>query len=166
MVGLTALIVLVGAAGWIVYTSVTKAPAVVAAVVTGFAALFGLFFQRYLEHQREDVRERRQRVAPIYDELVHKFYDPSQLTEGDLKQFFEALAQSLIVWGSEPVIQAFNRFRSAVTADDDGLGNLLAYEELLYAIRTDLGNSSEKLGKGDLLRVYINDIDEHLPREA
>lgn len=42
LVGLAVLIALVGLAGWVVYSSITQAPAVVAAVITGFAALIGL----------------------------------------------------------------------------------------------------------------------------
>lgn len=82
IVGLAVLVGLVGLAGWIVYSSVTTAPAVVAAVITGFAALIGLAVQRYLEQQREDLRARRERMAPIYEDLVQLLFDGSKSGEG------------------------------------------------------------------------------------
>jgi hypothetical protein len=39
---------------------------------------------------------------------------------------------------------------------------VFAFEQLLYAIRLDLGNDDEHLGRGDLLRVFVTDIDDYL----
>lgn len=40
---------------------------------------------------------------------------------------------------------------------------LLVFEQLIYAMRADLGHNDKELSTGDLLRVFINDIDEYLP---
>ena len=169
IVALAVLVGLVGLAGWIVYSSMTTAPAVVAAVITGFAALIGLAAQRYLEQQREDLRARRERMAPIYEDLVQLLFDASKsgsAVEEDMVQFFEKLAKHLLVWGSEPVIAAVNRWRALVALDDGGPHSLFAYEDLLFAIREDLGNDRKDLHPGDLLRVFVKDIDDFLsPRE-
>jgi hypothetical protein len=167
LVGLAILVALAAGIGWIAYTSIARAPAVVAAVVTGFAALIGLAVQRYMEQQREDRRERRERMAPIYEQLVRTFYDGAadgDVNQDDLLTFFQDLAQSLLIWGSEPVIMAFNRWRATIAELEEGSPDaLFAFEELLYAIRADLGNEAKKMGRGDLLRVFINDIDDFLP---
>jgi hypothetical protein len=42
------------------------------------------------------------------------------------------------------------------------IGPLLAHENLLLVARTDLGVSSDDLERGDLLRIFNNDLDEHL----
>jgi hypothetical protein len=55
--GLALIVALTAAIGWIAYTSIALAPAVVAAVVTGFAALTGLAVQKYMEQQRDDERQ-------------------------------------------------------------------------------------------------------------
>lgn len=167
LLGLAVLLALAGGIAWIIYTSVTRAPAVVAAVVTGFAAILGLGIQRYMEQTREDDRIRRERMAPIYEDLVTTFYKGAGgglRAQEELESFFERLAQSLLIWGSEPVLVAFNRWRSGIdnTAEVD-FESMLAFEQLLYAIRGDLGNRSSALGPGDLLRVFINDIDDYLP---
>lgn len=167
LVGLAVLLALIVGVGWIVYSTIARAPVVVAAVVTGLAALMGVPVQRYLEHQREDARERRNRMAPIYEELLKTFYSSAAggaLDQSELLSFFEDLARSLLIWGSEPVIVAFNRWRVQVAALEEGSPDaLFAFEDLLYAIRADLGNESKNMGRGDLLRVFVNDIDEFLP---
>jgi hypothetical protein len=166
LLGLAVVIALTGGVGWIIYQSVTQAPAVIAAIVTGFAALFGLFFQRYLEQQREDERLRRERMTPIYEELVTTFYRGAgggELAETELTAFFNKLAQRLLLWGGPSIIEAFNAWRHAIKVLPEGSPeSLFSFEQLMYAMRADLGQSNENLGKGDLLRVFINDIDDYL----
>ncbi len=169
VVGLVLVVALVGAIGWFVYTAIDRAPAVVAAVVTGVGALLGLAVQRFLEHQREDERDRRARMAPIYEQLVRTFYGAARgggVRESDLEAFFNELAQSLLIWGSEPVIVAFDRWRAVASIAGDSASSLFAFEDLLYAIRADLGNEHKNMGRGDLLRVVINDIEDYLPEST
>lgn len=79
-------LVVVAGAGWVVYTSITEAPAVVAAVVTGVAAVFGLFLQRHLDQEREEERQRRERMTPIYEQLVTSFYKSASGGEIDERE--------------------------------------------------------------------------------
>jgi len=166
--GFTLLVGLTGLAGWVVYSSFTTAPAVVAAVITGLAALIGLAVQRHLDQQREDTRSRRERMAPIYEELVQVLFDASKSggeIEAQMIEFFEKLAKHLLVWGSEPVIVAVNRWRAIVAVAEDSPASLFAYEDLLFAVREDLGIERNGLQRGDLLRVFVNDVDEFLPAD-
>ena len=168
IVGLALLVGLIGLSGWIVYSSITTAPAVVAAVITGLAAVMGLAIQRYYEQQREDLRARRERMAPIYEDLVQLLFDAAK-SGGDVEQnmveFFEKLAKNLLVWGSEPVILAVNRWRAIIAIEEGGPASLFAYEDLLYAVREDLGIERKNLGRGDLLRVFVNDVDDFLAQD-
>lgn len=167
IVGLAILLLLVAGAGWAAYSSIAKAPAVVAAVVTGVAAILALAVQRYYEQRREEDSARREKLAPIYEGIIPKIYglaaNGGPLDEAELKAYFEDLTQSLLIWGSPGVILAFNGWRASVPTDGDpGPSSLLAFEQLLYAIRTDLGIDNGELAPGDLLRVFINDLDDHL----
>jgi hypothetical protein len=169
ILGLALLLALVGAVGWLTYTTVTEAPAVVAAVMTGALAILSLGVQRYFEQQREDARVRRERMAPIYEQLVRQLHlaadDSAEQT--DIETFFGELAQSLQLWGAPPVIKAFNAWRLAMTETvpegEVAIGMFFAYEDLLLVTRTDLGISNDGLERGDLLRIFVNDLDEHLP---
>jgi len=40
---------------------------------------------------------------------------------------------------------------------------MLVFEAFMSAIRKDLGHKDDLLKKGDLLKIFINDIDKHLP---
>jgi hypothetical protein len=68
--------------------------------------------------------------------------------------------------GPEPVIRAFNQRRAALPDDGDepGAEAGFGFERVLYAIRNDLGNKRGGLGRGDLLRVFINDLDQYIAR--
>ena len=44
----------------------------------------------------------------------------------------------------------------------DSTQMMFAFEDLLFAIRKDLGHSNAGLGRGDLLRGFVNDIDKYL----
>jgi hypothetical protein len=166
------LLCLVGAIGWLVYTTVTEAPAVIAAVVTGMLAILGLGVQRYFEQEREDERIRRERMAPIYEQLVSQIHliSDGSIEQSDVESFFGELARSLQIWGAPPVVKAFNAWRAKTTESPPQGGvmidMLLAYENLLLVTRTDLGVANDGLVRGDLLRIFINDIDEHLPSTA
>ena len=165
LLGLVVVLAAIGGIGWLFYTTVTEAPAVVAAVVTGFGALFGVAVQRYLEHQREDERSRRERMTPIYETLVGVFQQGEvDGGEEEMEAFFRQLTQGLLLWGNPAIVGAFNEWRrAAATLDEDNPEVLFAGERLLFAVRSDLGQSNEGLGPGDLLRVWVNDVDEYLP---
>ena len=42
---------------------------------------------------------------------------------------------------------------------------LLVWEKLLLAIRKELGHSNKGLQQWDVLKVFVNDIDDHIPRD-
>lgn len=170
--GLAILVALVAGVGWLFYTTATEAPAIVAAVVTGLLAILGLGVQRYFEQQREDERIRRDRMAPIYEQLVSQIHliSGGSHKQSDLEAFFGDLAQSLQLWGAPPVVNAFNAWREAITnpvpEGSVAIDMLLAYERLLLVTRSDLGVSNDGLKVGDLLRTFVNDLDEHLQADA
>jgi hypothetical protein len=168
--GLTLLLALTAAIGWLIYTTVTEAPAVVAAVVTGVLAILGLGFQRFFEQQHEDKRLRRERMAPIYEQLVAQLHEIAggSTDQSEVESFFGELAQRLQMWGAPPVIHAFNAWRE--TAQNAVEGEIpwdmfFAYEDLLLVTRADLGVSNDTLERGDILRIFINDFDALLEAE-
>lgn len=176
LIALALLVALLAGVGWLIYTSVTEAPAVVAAVVTGLLAILGLGIQRFFEQQREDERIRRERMAPIYEQLVSQIHliSDGSVQQADVATFFGELAQSLQLWGAPPVVAAFNDWRTKTVQNAEAaergsaqsgalLEMLLAYEDLLLVTRADLGVSNDGLERGDLLRIFVTDLDDHMP---
>ena len=81
-----------------------------------------------------------------------------------MQEFASQFNPKLILWGSDDLLAAYNRFRATgIDAPDEGSPvMLLAFERLLYAIRRDLGHPNKNLGPGDLLRVFVNDVDDYI----
>jgi hypothetical protein len=81
-----------------------------------------------------------------------------------------------MIWGSDDVFKEFATFRRQSVAlaakrqqtlpqgelSAESLQALLTFEKLLYAIRADVGHKNKGLVEGDLLSLFVNDIDKYL----
>jgi hypothetical protein len=167
-------IVLVGALvflaglGYVLYLGARDAPGVIAALVTALGAVLAVVAGRIYETRTAVEQARRERMASIYERLIENFYngasgDDRAPTAEELQAFFEELAQRLLIWGPTPVIVAFITWKRDITNLPEGSPEtLLAFERLIVAMRKDLGTKSAGLDPGDLLRVFIDDLDQHL----
>lgn len=166
ILALLILAVLTGAVGWLLYESVSKAPGVIAAIVTGLAALLTLIFQRYQERKRDLEQQRRELLAPIYEELIEKLMKAarSEVSEDEITVFFNQLSEKLLLWGPDAIINAYNTWRRASVEEGGPLAAILSVEDLILALRKDLGHDDKNLKCGDLLQVFINikEYDEEL----
>ena len=77
--------------------------------------------------------------------------------------FFADTTKDLVIWGSKDIVAAFGKFRTDIAKLDqvnDPQFVLITVEDLLLAIRKDLGHKHPSFMRGDILRLYINDIDD------
>jgi hypothetical protein len=88
------------------------------------------------------------------------------MNDGEMIKKFGSLTENVIVWGSDAVLKEFGEFRvaSLQTQTAGPLATLATLEDLMLAIRRDLGYRNSKIERGDLLRLFINDLEQH--REA
>jgi hypothetical protein len=161
------LLALIGAFGYVLLLAINDAPEVVGSFVTALGAVIAVVAGRVWEKRQELEQVRRERIAPIYSRFVEVVYgsmsEETKLGETDLLAFFHDWAQQVLIWGPEPVIRRFTDWRATFSDDSEVQPeSVFATEQLLYAIRDDLGNKRGGLGAGDLLRVFLNDIDEYL----
>jgi hypothetical protein len=136
--------------------------------VTALGGVVAILYGRAWEKSRELQQARRERIAPTYSRIVESFYgsmgDDATHTEADLVGAFREWAHKALLWAPAPVIVAFNEWRATLPDDGEepspavGIG----FERLLFAFRDDLGNKRGDLKEGDLLRLFIDDIDEYL----
>ena len=140
-------------------------PAVGVAVVAGTIALITFVAERRVARSTAAEDRRRERLAPAYEKLIEAFWDLLNDKQPDLRAVFSEFSRTLLLWAPADVINAVNKWRRSVDADTDPILAMLVFEELIRAIRKDLGqdHSFDDLPKGQLLRVFVNDIDEKLP---
>lgn len=145
--------------------------AIVTASATVLVALASVLVTRYFE--RRGVREREQQAKriPVYEEFVTGMLDLIGATRPPEKRgeptpeetyvVFARFTERLIIWGSDAVIREWVDLRGAfisAESDADNIRNLYRLEELFLVIRRDLGLSDKALQRGDLLRLWINDL--------
>jgi hypothetical protein len=126
-------------------------------------------------HPRRIARLReahRDRMTPVYHELLKLVWQQagqeSQEPAEEVAEFMRDLkARQLILGAPREMIRAFNRWEreaKAAQEKDDNIALVFAWEELLRAMRRDLGHDDSGLPRGELLRVFMDDIDQFLPQ--
>jgi hypothetical protein len=156
--GIVALVV------WAFIKGVDKDPAVVGTVFTAVAGIVVVVYQRRREKHQELERSHREQMSPIYQQLVETLKDVGEKEDGANVSFFKDLATKMLLYGPTPVVKAWIEWhRTGVSDDPSNLAGMLAWEKVLFAMREDLGHDNSGLKTGDLLRIYVNDIDELLP---
>jgi hypothetical protein len=140
-------------------------------IIAAFLGLFGVILAQYLSKSREIAENHRPSKIEIYNnffEIVDEFMtdaklDKSKLDEGILPKKLEErmrrLNRGMIVWASPEVVNAWLSFKKK-SGKSEGFEILYAVDDVLRAIRKDLGNSNFGLSKGDLVRNYLSDPEE------
>lgn len=164
---------LAGLIVWAFIEAVRAEPAVVGSVATAVVGLFGVLWQQRRSEEARLREAHRNRMTPVYDDLLKMFLDNLGSGGGidaEAEDFMKDLkGRQLLLGASTEMIRAFNDWqRSTVTAQADGnpMSAIFAWEDLLRAIRRDLGHNDADLQRGELLRVFITDIDDHVPAAA
>lgn len=169
--GVAISIAVVGLVAWAFIEAVQAEPAVVGAVATAVLGVAGVVWQ---QRQSEKARLReahRDRMTPVYHELLKRVWQQagqeSQEPSEEVAEFMRDLkARQLMLGAPKEMIQAFNRWEreaKAAQEQDDNVTLVFAWEELLRAMRRDLGHDDSGLPRGELLRVFMDDLDQFLP---
>lgn len=161
--------------GWLVYYGITKLavaeltslltimiPAIVA-IITVVGTIYAAIKTKRAERLKEIEQELRKQKAPIYEEfsdfLLNKVLK-NQASEDEMKEFVINFHQKMLVWGGDNVIKAWVDFRKHVVEEVFQYQGLFLIENVLFAIRSDMGHSNKGLKQGDLLTLFINDMDK------
>lgn len=116
---------------------------------------------------RQDLRDKK---TGVYEKTIHEVYSilfsemlgKEKLTEDQAKAVVAELAEILTIWGSDRVLKSFGDFKVKTMESPEAINSLFYIEDLWYAIRKDLGHKNKGLGRGDILRVFVNDIKAHV----
>jgi hypothetical protein len=158
---------------WEVFSHVnpTVGAGMLAASATVVVSVFSVLIAKRLEYRATLAKEHREKKIPFYEEFVNFIFRIAfaeklgleALTEQEMIQQASRFTQYLIVWGADDVIDAWFRFRNkSVNSDGSGLAVMFEIENLLLAIRKDLGHENKGLVPGKILGLFVNDIHEHI----
>lgn len=143
---------------------------VVAASITAFLGYRSSLKSKQADKEKEIEQELRKQKAPIYEDFSDFLFkilkatkSNTEVSEVEMLEFIVKFNQKLIVWGGDNVIKAWTDFRFQST-QGNGYSVLFSVEDILFAIRLDMGHSNKNLKRGDLLRIFINDYDEAIQK--
>ena len=131
--------------------------ALVAAVITVLGSVFVATYNKRMAHERVAKEANRAEKAAAYKVFTDMLLDAFQ-TAGGRAIPMERLTESVLsfvgsamIYGNPGVILAMQNWR----ANTDQRTILLAVDELLQAIRADLGESNKGLKQLDLVGLFI-----------
>lgn len=149
------------------------AAALIAGVATVLVSVLSVILTKYYERKRKIEQEIREKKIPMYVEFVEFWFrvlyskniTGKKIEEKEMIEFFSDFTQKVMVWGSDEVLILWSRYRRAFVDIEDPKSvspeKLFDFEDLLMAIRKDMGHKNKGVIKGDLLGLFINDIDKY-----
>jgi len=150
---------------FVVIYGVIESPEAAGALLTAAGAVGAVAYQRDRENKRLVQERHRERLAPLYEGLFEVMRRGLDVTKKEDEQFILDLQRNLVLYGSTPVVLKWlDWMRAMPDVPDEENGTpelLLQFEQVLLAIRKDLGHNNDGLMPGDLIRVYVPDADEH-----
>lgn len=149
----------------------TVAAALITGAVTIFISVISVLISKHSEQETTIRNEHRQKKIPIYEELIEFVFkimkavrEKKPVDDSEVIEFMTKFIQKLLIWGADEVVSSFYEFMQASRNSErgDSITIILALEDVLLKIRKDLGHDNKNIGKGKLLGLFINDIQEYM----
>jgi len=124
-----------------------------------------VYVTKLIEYRSGIMKDLRDKKTPIYTELILFFLsamNSDKMTEEERDEFFRKgmldLQPRLMLWGSDKVLRLWFKLRSG--SNSDGVYVLSLFDEIVREIRKDLGYRNSGVKDGDVLKLFINDLDD------
>jgi predicted nucleic acid-binding protein len=145
------------------FTKMTNQPShITVAIVTGIVAL--VTSQQHAK-AREITELHRPKKTKLYTEFITEFvgilrnHREGKMQDTGvskkLEDFFFNFTTGVMLWGSPDVLRHYGAFRRISVNPDPS--NLLLVDDILQAMRKDLGLSNWGLARGDLIKMLLTD---------
>ena len=166
-----------GIGRWLSTLQSDVAAATVAASATVLVGVLGVLLSQWFTKGREIAEAHRAKKVELYRSFIQVMLkhlkeakdrtgDSGDLTPNEeVVDFFRGFAGDLMLWGSPEVVRRFQRFRTLSARGNEDV--LLAVDDLLRAMRSDLGNRTWTLPRGSLIKILLTDperLDEVLAK--
>lgn len=149
--------------------------AIIAGMVTIIISIISITIGKYYERKMVIEKELRDKKIPMYEEFIEFFLNlflaektkDKEISEEEMVNFFNKFTQKLMVWGSDQVVGQWSDYRRKVGKNPhDTTKTMFEFEKLLLVIRKDTGHANKNIKSGDLLGLFINDIDNYIKRNS
>ncbi len=152
------------------------AASIIAGSTTIIVSVISITLAKYKENKRSIEFEIRGKKIPVYVEFINFIMKilsqdkigGKKMNEESITKFFMEFTEKLLIWGSDEVIKNYTRYKAKMLStsteknEKGDVSSLFILEELLLAIRKDTGHKNKNMKTGDILRLFINDIDEYI----
>lgn len=158
-----------GLIGVITEAESSVAAAFIAAAVAVVGSVISLAVGKAYETRAAIRNDLRQKKTPVYEDIVHTFlYDVmfakmlgrEPLAQPQLMDFFARVTEKLTIWGSDDVLSVYGKFKTNAAGINDPTQSIFMFEDILLAIRKDLGHRNKGVGRKAILRLFVTDIDK------
>ncbi|WP_183565119.1 hypothetical protein [Mucilaginibacter sp. SP1R1] len=178
IIGFILLFGVVGYLGYILISTFIKSiqlvsPNIIAAIIAGLVTVTGYFISRNFERKKIIEQQIREKKLPVYEEFINFLFNvmmssktDTPVSDKEMEKFLIDFNKKSIIWLSDNSLNAFIKWRSAAVnaanSSDKTIQNLFIMEELLLEFRKDIGHSNKGLKRGDLLTMFVNDMEQYL----
>lgn len=153
--------------------------------LTFIIAIFAAFFSfmaniilKYIDKKQRELEELRMKKRDIYFEYVHFWFDMYASTHKvmskslektfDQKDYFEFITDffpKIVLWGSDDILKLVGDYQqTAFRGTQNQNDQIKKVEEIIFAMRKDLGHKNKGIKAGDMWRLVVTDIDNVFPQ--
>lgn len=149
--------------------------AIVAGAVAILIAAMGHAFQATWNRRREIEEAQRPAKVELYESFIDNWFTVMNIGRQETAQTLNArqqakltetqgrITQKMLLWGSDEVISAYQRWWRVALRASDGSNHeefMARFEDVLLAFRHDLGHKNKGLARTHLLSLFINDVEK------
>ena len=150
---------------WVMAQSSQIAAAIIAFTGTVIAGIGAVVISQQRAKAREIAESHRPNKTKLYTEFITQVVGIMRKHKGGktldavatekLEDFFFDFTTRVMLWGSPSVLQHYGAFRRVGEKTDPNI--LLLLDDILQAMRKDLGLSNWGLARGDLIKMLLTD---------
>lgn len=134
---------------------------IIVALITAIVTIISGVISKVIDYKQKRNEYLSQKREEPYAEFINVYFKMQEkISKGEFysqEEMFDDIQKfqkKLMLWGSNRVIKSWIDFRE--NANSNGTNTLFYMENILYAIRKDMGYKN--LGKGKLLSISINEF--------